>query len=74
MNSKFVCLSLSFTLTACSLYEAVDDCVQEQLVNACRADEAFALETERSFDFKQCLGSREKTSLSVFCTKGLANN
>jgi hypothetical protein len=50
----------------------VEDCVQEQLVYACRNDEAFARETERSFDFKQCMRTRERASIRMVCAKGLA--
>jgi hypothetical protein len=72
MPTKLVYLLLFFSLAACSLYDVVEDCVQEQLVYACRNDEAFARETEHAFDFKQCMRTRERASIRMVCAKGLA--
>jgi len=72
MLTKLIYLLLFLSLTACSLYDVVEDCVQEQLVFACRNDEAFARETEHAFDFKQCMRTRERSSIRVVCAKGLA--
>ena len=72
MPTKLLYLLLFSSLTACSLYDVVDDCVQEQLVYACRTDEAFARETEHAFDFKRCMRTRERASIRIVCAKGLA--
>jgi len=72
MPTKLIYLLLFLSLTACSLYDVVEDCVQEQFVFACRNDEAFARETEHAFDFKQCMRTRERSSIRVVCAKGLA--
>jgi hypothetical protein len=66
-------LLITLVLSSCTLYGVVDDCVQEELLKACQSDEVFARQTERDFDLKECLRSRERASIRLVCTKSMGN-
>jgi hypothetical protein len=47
--------------------------VQDELVKACQSDEVFARQTERAFDFKECLKSRERAAIRLVCAKSMGS-
>ena len=74
MFMRFIVLLIILLLHSCTLYGIVDECVKDYLVDACKSDEQFAKQTERPFDFKQCLEQRERNSIRVVCTQTMGRD
>ena len=73
MRFRIPYLLIPLALSSCTLYGVVDDCVQDELVKACQSDEVFARQTERAFDFKECLKTRERAAIRLVCAKSMGS-